>query len=224
MLLMTNLQIALRLSAPARSARADMGYQHRSPLSATAPPALAPGSRPERHRSKLAPCLALSHCLTSVSVEPRHFDLVAVGGGLAGIMRSCEGRRIGAAHGSARSRRQRGVSAINRQTGGEADQELAAAMKHSARSNGRCWCSPGLRTNPMPAIALARCCPIATSCSSMMQVAPSPPGGRRRSPTSCSNSSSGAISSSSAGRAAWLFSSHIPAFASRSYDDLVSIR
>jgi len=27
--------------------------------------------------------------------------------------------------------------------------------------------------NPMPAIAIARCCPIATSCSSMMQVAPS---------------------------------------------------
>jgi hypothetical protein len=47
MLLMTNLQIALRLSAPARSARADMGYQHRSPLSATAPPAVrarTPGS------------------------------------------------------------------------------------------------------------------------------------------------------------------------------------
>ena len=57
----------------------------------------------------------------------------------------------------------------------------------------------------MPAIAIARCCPIATSCSSMMPVAPSAPSGRRRSPISHSNSSSGAISSSSAARAAWFF-------------------
>jgi hypothetical protein len=53
----------------------------------------------------------------------------------------------------------------------------------------------------LPPVAIAGCCPIATSCSSMTQVAPSAPNGRRRSPSSRSNSLSDAISSSSAGLA-----------------------
>src|SRR2546423_6196386 len=119
-----------------------------------------------------------------------HFDLVAIGGGFAGLCAAVRGAELGlrtviieagAEEGYLCSSRWAGgifhvsyhdvklspddlLAAINRQTGGEADQELAAAMKHFARSNGRCWCSPGLRTDPMPAIALARCCPIATSC------------------------------------------------------------
>jgi pimeloyl-ACP methyl ester carboxylesterase len=72
----------------------------------------------------------------------------------------------------------------------------------SARSSGRCSCCAERTTNPMPAISGAHCCPVATSCSSMTQVALSAPSGRRRSPSSRSNSSSGAIYSSSAGRAA----------------------
>jgi fumarate reductase flavoprotein subunit len=104
--------------------------------------------------------------------EPRHFDLVAVGGGLTGICAAVRAAELGlrtavleagANEGYLCSSRWAGgifhvsyhdvklspddlLAAINRQTGGEADQELAA-MKNSARSNGRCWCSPGLRTN-----------------------------------------------------------------------------
>src|SRR5262249_46359440 len=53
----------------------------------------------------------------------------------------------------------------------------------------------------MPAIAIARWCPIATSCSSMTPSALLAQLGLRRSPLSRSSSSSGAISSWSAERA-----------------------
>jgi len=119
-----------------------------------------------------------------------------------------------------------GLPMIDITTIGAGGGSIARYSRDGALTVGPQSAGPTRARSAMTAVAPIRPSPTRTSCSAIwrrflrceaQRLGPRKPARARL------HSSSGAISSSSAGRAAWLFPSHIPAFAYRSYD-LVSSR